>query len=447
MSLKPNEPAAPVKAIQEGTVIQSIQLSVFDGSLVVVQHPEGITSMYSNLQEQGLIHEGQNVKQGDVIGYARPAWDGLKFYVMSSANEYVNPIQFLAGKIEGSNLYYAQATTERNKLAASGSQNTSEIRLTVVGDIDINLNQGVANGQINKGSFAIIEQVSGTNRQAALFNLKGMTGQLKANFSTYDFELKGQTQTAIRADGEFGIVYVLNPVFYFTKGKYPSIESDEARIVEMKEGKIDIEPWLQNAVTSISYRYLELANNSLPLKGDTEILEDGTPYSILIIKDPEIFSSQFSTMSANKELRQKILEQAFNHGVIPEEEYKLLLERQSVIESESDKITVLGLEPEQYSIASKPSIWATIKGNVTFTKGYLELQSTDTPESYIQLEERSGSSQKSVVVKKYQGKEEYTYTVNGVVTPFDSEAEVWYKNILSIQLQALGASMRLLRHH
>ncbi len=72
MSLKPNEPAAPVKAIQEGTVIQSIQLSVFDGSLVVVQHPEGITSMYSNLQEQGLIHEGQNVKQGDVIGYVRP---------------------------------------------------------------------------------------------------------------------------------------------------------------------------------------------------------------------------------------------------------------------------------------------------------------------------------------------------------------------------------------
>ncbi|MGL4608424.1 MAG: M56 family metallopeptidase [Trueperaceae bacterium] len=77
----------------------------------------------------------------------------------------------------------------------------------------------------------------------------------------------------------------------------------------------------------------------------------------------------------------------------------------------------------------KGYLWATLYGDVKLSKGYTELERTETPESYLQLEERKDNAVQSVIVKKYQENPiEYFYTVNGLQQPFDAEAQACYED-------------------
>lgn len=64
-------PMAQVTATAEGTVMLSLW-TPDKGHLVQIQHPDGIVSVYSNLQ-QVLVSQGQVVRSSEVIGYTSDA--------------------------------------------------------------------------------------------------------------------------------------------------------------------------------------------------------------------------------------------------------------------------------------------------------------------------------------------------------------------------------------
>jgi hypothetical protein len=91
-------------------------------------------------------------------------------------------------------------------------------------------------------------------------------------------------------------------------------------------------------------------------------------------------------------------------------------------------------------VGREPHIWATIRGRVKLSNDFTQLERTQTPNSYIHLEERQGTNRKSVIVKKHKDNPiEYLYTVNGQEQPFDDEAEAWYQLIFA---QAITQSMQ-----
>jgi beta-lactamase regulating signal transducer with metallopeptidase domain len=107
------------------------------------------------------------------------------------------------------------------------------------------------------------------------------------------------------------------------------------------------------------------------------------------------------------------------------------------LESSSSQTVVWGFDPSDMTTDSRGSLaldvgdkyylWATIKGIVKLSDDYTDLQSTQTRDSYLQLEERHGTDRKSIIVKKYGANPvEYLYTVNGQQHPFDNEAKKWY---------------------
>jgi beta-lactamase regulating signal transducer with metallopeptidase domain len=231
--------------------------------------------------------------------------------------------EYVGAECESDSLLQTRATVELEKLGAA-QEELKEIRLTVIGDVDVHLNNNLINGQINEGAYIVFEVVGNSKRQAVFMDFQNSDVTLSGNLALPTLSFKSESTLTIP-----DFIYVLNPTFSYVKGKALSIKADEIRI---EEGG-DLEPWFLDATNKIAGKYLEIADKNLPLNGATGVLEDGTPYSILFIKDPEIFSSQFSTMSANSTTRQKILEQAFDHGVISEKDYTLLLKRQSVIDN------------------------------------------------------------------------------------------------------------------
>ena len=60
-------PSTEVSAIADGTVSKVYNDDRY-GVTVHISHGDGLTSIYSNLAEQGLTETGNEVKQGDIIG-------------------------------------------------------------------------------------------------------------------------------------------------------------------------------------------------------------------------------------------------------------------------------------------------------------------------------------------------------------------------------------------
>lgn len=56
-----------VYAVEDGTV-EDIYLDALYGTSIIINHKDGITSVYSNLQEEVKAKKGENVKKGTVIG-------------------------------------------------------------------------------------------------------------------------------------------------------------------------------------------------------------------------------------------------------------------------------------------------------------------------------------------------------------------------------------------
>jgi beta-lactamase regulating signal transducer with metallopeptidase domain len=214
---------------------------------------------------------------------------------------------------------------------SSGVMEHKEIRLTVVGNVTVNLEDNAVLGNFPETTYAILETITESKRQALIADFTGITLTLDGTLDSPELNLTG-TIVSPNSTFEGFVGYTLNPVFQYNQGNIPFIEADEVKSsIEMNEFQsgfdMQLSPELNEATEKMWLKLLELADKALPLEAEVGVFEDGTPYSILLIKDPEIFSSQFATLSADAMTHQKILEQAFQHGVIPEEEYKLLLER------------------------------------------------------------------------------------------------------------------------
>lgn len=89
-----------VIAIQDGKII-SKKIDGFYGNVVEIEHVNGYVSVYSNLDEFYSIEEGDNVKQGDVIGKVGCSAQGeiedeihLHFEILKD-NEWINPLDIL----------------------------------------------------------------------------------------------------------------------------------------------------------------------------------------------------------------------------------------------------------------------------------------------------------------------------------------------------------------
>jgi septal ring factor EnvC (AmiA/AmiB activator) len=99
IALRANSAGAPVFAAQSGVVLTADFLSANDGYLVSVQQENGIIIAYSNLQKSPPVKVGDQVAQGDTLGYLGgggviPA-DVLKLYVRTGQNEFVDPASVL----------------------------------------------------------------------------------------------------------------------------------------------------------------------------------------------------------------------------------------------------------------------------------------------------------------------------------------------------------------
>ncbi|WP_251861551.1 M23 family metallopeptidase [Clostridium sp. Marseille-Q2269] len=93
---------APICAIADGKV-EKIVTSSQDGVKVIVNHQNGIKSIYANLNSKVKVAKGQQIKQGSVIGNVgrttlRSAYekygDHLHFAMMKG-NKYINPSKYI----------------------------------------------------------------------------------------------------------------------------------------------------------------------------------------------------------------------------------------------------------------------------------------------------------------------------------------------------------------
>ncbi|GAA0728199.1 M23 family metallopeptidase [Clostridium malenominatum] len=96
------EVGKPVMAVMEGKV-ESIENDSIDGVQVIINHQNGLKTIYANLDSKVSISKGQNVKRGTKIGSVgkttiRASYesygDHLHFAVMNN-NEFVNPSKYI----------------------------------------------------------------------------------------------------------------------------------------------------------------------------------------------------------------------------------------------------------------------------------------------------------------------------------------------------------------
>lgn len=78
-----------VKAINKGKVVYAQRLSGY-GLLVIVDHQDGYYSVYSNLDSISTS-KGQNVSQGQVLGYA----SNYLHFSITRGDQFLNPIDYL----------------------------------------------------------------------------------------------------------------------------------------------------------------------------------------------------------------------------------------------------------------------------------------------------------------------------------------------------------------
>ena len=98
IAIRANSIGAEVYAVQPGVVIQVVSIGANDGYIVVLEHSDGLITAYSNLQAVPNVSVGQQVSQGDVLGYlgggALVPQDVLKFYV-KKYDSYIDPRSLL----------------------------------------------------------------------------------------------------------------------------------------------------------------------------------------------------------------------------------------------------------------------------------------------------------------------------------------------------------------
>jgi beta-lactamase regulating signal transducer with metallopeptidase domain len=260
--------------------------------------------------------------------------------VLGISEKECHPFDWIAGGL----ILVAAITLTVVSLPESRAQENigKEIYLTVVADFTVSedSNDGsiTLEGVLDGKSFAILEERTSAQKQAALLGFNDLTALLfEGVFDIKPNELSLDLQSQSTPDADFfTLAYALNPVFSYENQTAPSLTADEVRTVH--DGTL--EPWLTDAAKGVGKHYLELATENLPLNGVTGTLEDGTTYSILIVKNRDNFAQNLSTFE-NKDLHQQLLEQAFIYGVIPYDEYLTLLKTLSMNEPGLEQLSTL----------------------------------------------------------------------------------------------------------
>lgn len=95
------EEGAPVYAVYDG-VIKSVETTLLTGTTVIIDHGDGLCTVYNSLADGECVFEGQTVKQGAKIGEVsvtnrQEAAEGahLHFQVTENGN-IINPDKYLA---------------------------------------------------------------------------------------------------------------------------------------------------------------------------------------------------------------------------------------------------------------------------------------------------------------------------------------------------------------
>jgi murein DD-endopeptidase MepM/ murein hydrolase activator NlpD len=96
---------AKVHAVLDGTV-ESVSVSALEGIVIVINHGEGVRSIYKSLAENTEVTTGQAVKRGDVIGYVgntmitKVKQGPLLHFAVTVNGNFVNPALHLPDLIE-----------------------------------------------------------------------------------------------------------------------------------------------------------------------------------------------------------------------------------------------------------------------------------------------------------------------------------------------------------
>ncbi|MDR0850785.1 MAG: M23 family metallopeptidase [Christensenellaceae bacterium] len=95
------ESGTPVLSVLDGTVVK-IENTYLLGTTVTVEHADGLKSVYASLNSDVAVSEGQQVKQGDVIGAVSNSAKGelndgphLHFEILKD-NKKVNPHLYIS---------------------------------------------------------------------------------------------------------------------------------------------------------------------------------------------------------------------------------------------------------------------------------------------------------------------------------------------------------------
>ena len=94
------EVGTEVKAVYDGTV-KSVTTSVLRGTEVVIEHKDGLTSVYSLLDSDVAVKVDQKVKKGDVIGkiaesgtFEKHKGPHLHFELLNASGDKIDPMQY-----------------------------------------------------------------------------------------------------------------------------------------------------------------------------------------------------------------------------------------------------------------------------------------------------------------------------------------------------------------
>lgn len=93
-----------IPSVQAGTVIEN-QYHSARGWYVTVQHADGYTTRYQHLASQSPLAVGSKVSEGQTLGTQGSTGNStgphLHFEVKSAAGLYVDPVEYLSGKLTG----------------------------------------------------------------------------------------------------------------------------------------------------------------------------------------------------------------------------------------------------------------------------------------------------------------------------------------------------------
>ena len=94
------EVGTEVKCVYDGTV-KSVTTSVLRGTEVVIEHRDGLTSVYSLLGSDVSVAVDQQVKKGDVIGkiaesgtFEKHKGPHLHYELLNAAGDKIDPVQY-----------------------------------------------------------------------------------------------------------------------------------------------------------------------------------------------------------------------------------------------------------------------------------------------------------------------------------------------------------------